>query len=149
MSETSPLVKELMHTLHSLHRSMHKLDAHGDCSPMSHLQMHTLLLVREKGSCSMKELAQAQKIVPATMTALVDRLVKKDMLLRITDTIDRRVTRVSLSEAGKQALEQFYKEKQRRANLLVNVLDPEEQETLVNLMKKIDKHFLTLLSTRE
>lgn len=143
------IVKELMATLHSLHRNMRKLDTSDDCSPMSMLQMHTLLQVQEHGSCSMKELAKAQKIVPATMTALVERLVKKDMLRREEDPEDRRVIRVRLTEGGKAALRAFYEEKQRRAVMFLDILSEEEQKTFVNLMKKIDQHFLTLLAKEE
>lgn len=149
--DTSALVHELMATLHSVHRNMRCLDAssNADCVDMSHLQMHTLLMVREHGSCSMKELADSQRIVPATMTALVDRLVKKGMLDRTADPEDRRSIRVSLSQQGKDLLEKFYHQKVERATMMLGILDLEEQKILVNLMKKIDKHFLTLIDEKK
>lgn len=143
------LVKELMETMHSLHRSMHKIDFHEDCTDLSLLQMHTLRCVQERGSCSMKELAEQQKIVPATMTALVERLVKKDLLVRTPDPEDRRVVRVSLSATGEETLKAFYLEKQRRVALLLGILDDSEQRTLVDLMKKIETHFLAILAKKE
>lgn len=124
---------------------MHKLDTTDQCSPLSLLQMHTLLLVQERGSCSMKELATSQKIVPATMTALVNRLVKKGVLLRVTDTADRRITRVKLSAEGEAVLQEFYEEKQRSAQFLLGTLEEEEQHMFVQLLKKIDSHLLTIL----
>lgn len=149
--ETSALVHELMATLHSVHRNMRCLDSakNAECADMSHLQMHTMLMVREHDSCSMKELAESQRIVPATMTALVDRLVKKGMLERTSDPEDRRSIRVSLSQQGKELLEKFYRHKVERATMLLGILDLEEQKTLVGLMKKIDKHFLTLIDGKK
>lgn len=149
MSDTQSQVHELMKTLHSLRRSMHRLHLAHECPEMSMLQMHTLLEIHEHGSRSMKELATSQKIMPATMTALVDRLEKKGMLERIPDREDRRSIRVSLSKMGKDLLESFYKEQIVRASMLLNVLDAAEQETLVGLMKKIDGHFLTLIDKKQ
>lgn len=142
------LVTDLLDTLHSLHRSMHKLNLHSGCADLSMLQMHTLLYVREHGPASMKELADMQKMQPATTTALVDRLVAKGLLTRQPDAHDRRVTRVGLTPTGLELLGDIYTQKQEQTAMLLEVLAPEEQEHLVELMKKIDGHFLALLEKK-
>ncbi|PIV90489.1 hypothetical protein COW46_03215 [Candidatus Gracilibacteria bacterium CG17_big_fil_post_rev_8_21_14_2_50_48_13] len=143
------LVKDLLDSMHSLLRSMHKLNIHSDCADLSMLQMHTLLYIRERGPASMKELSDMQKMQPATTTALIDRLVAKNLLKRETDAVDRRVTRVGLTPTGLELLGSIYEQKQQQTATFLEILDTAEQEELVRLMRKIDAHFLELLEKKE
>src|ERR1700726_824474 len=49
---------------------------------------------------SQSELADRMGVEGATMVAMVDRLVKTGLVVRQTSTIDRRVKRVVITEAG-------------------------------------------------
>jgi DNA-binding MarR family transcriptional regulator len=57
----------------------------------------------EKGGQSQKELADKLHIKAATMTVMLNRLEKSELLKRCLDNEDRRVSRVFLTEKGKKA----------------------------------------------
>lgn len=118
------------------------VDEFYDLSP---LQMYTLLILSEHGSCTMRELARQQKIVPASMTAQIDRLVKKGLIERTNDKTDGRIVRVQMSDEGKEKLKQLYTKKHEETKQILSILTQEEQEALVASMKKIEAHFLTVL----
>ena len=65
---------------------------------------HPLLFsLAEKGGQSQKELADKLHIKAATMTVMLNRLEKSELLKRCLDNEDRRVSRVFLTEKGKKA----------------------------------------------
>ena len=65
---------------------------------------HPLLFsLDKKGGQSQKELAARLHIKPATMTVMLNRLEKSEMIKRCPDDDDRRVSRVYLTEKGRKA----------------------------------------------
>ncbi len=68
-------------------------------------QMHCLMAIRERGSISIKDLAQALLISPPSASAMVDRLVEVGAVVREQSPVDRRGVVVSVSEEGAQAIE--------------------------------------------
>lgn len=65
---------------------------------------HPLLFsLAKKGGQSQKELAEKLHIKAATITVMLNRLEKSEMIKRCPDDNDRRVSRVYLTEKGKKA----------------------------------------------
>ena len=69
------------------------------------LHFEILMLLAEEGSLPVFEIGKRLVLAKAHMTQLVDKLVEKEMVEREADPSDRRVTRISLTETGKQSLE--------------------------------------------
>jgi len=61
---------------------------------------------RTRPGCTLNELAEAANQAPATMTGIVDRLVKRNLVERQRDTQDRRALRLYLTPAGVELLSQ-------------------------------------------
>jgi DNA-binding MarR family transcriptional regulator len=59
-------------------------------------------------SLSMKEIAQALEITPASTTALAGRLEARGWAQRQPDPDDQRMTRLHLCDAGRDALQSYY-----------------------------------------
>ena len=69
------------------------------------LHFEILMLLAEEGSLPVFEIGKRLVLAKAHMTQLVDKLVEKEMVIREADPGDRRVTRISLTETGKQSLD--------------------------------------------
>ena len=74
-------------------------------SELSVAQLHTIGVVRKLGSLTMGELAEQLGITAPSASAMVDRLVEKQILIRAHSTEDRRKVVVSISPAVDQEIE--------------------------------------------
>ncbi|MDK2809676.1 MAG: MarR family transcriptional regulator, organic hydroperoxide resistance regulator [Petroclostridium sp.] len=64
-------------------------------------QPPVLFALWERDGLTQTELAQRRKLTPATITATLKRMEKAGWLMRRTDSEDSRVSRVYLTEKGK------------------------------------------------
>ncbi len=71
---------------------------------MNPSDMVLLALVEEGGEVSMGEVAQKLQISKQYATPLIDRLVRQDFLARNRVEADRRVVKISITPAGREAL---------------------------------------------
>lgn len=67
-------------------------------------QMSTLVLIRDHGAISIKELASATRVSSPSASAMVDRLVDIGVLSREPSRVDRREVCITLSEAGEEVV---------------------------------------------
>ncbi len=73
-------------------------------------QMTTLLVIRERGEMSVKEIAQATHVSPPSASAMIDRLVELGMVTRRNSRVDRREVRVAMTNEGKERVEMLESE---------------------------------------
>ena len=86
------------------------------------LHFEIMMLLPEEGSLPVFEIGKRLVLAKAHMTQLVDKLVENEMVKRETDPEDRRVTRISLTDTGKQNLD-----------CLVNSIDDALEKALASL----------------
>jgi DNA-binding MarR family transcriptional regulator len=88
-------------------------------------QFFTLVTIHrfEKG-CTMGMLADETHQCSATMTGIVDRLLKMKLVQRARDENDRRVVLVKLTEAGRAILKKARDERLQRLRTVMKRLDP-------------------------
>lgn len=107
--------------------------------------VRALRVVESAGRRGMRQclLAEAMKLQAATVSRLVDALVKKDLINRAPHPTDRRVTMLALTAAGEQRLEQ------RRADYrgLAEALTPEAVEAMRATAPLLDVVIQTLALT--
>ncbi|CAM2851231.1 MarR family transcriptional regulator [Hathewaya histolytica] len=72
-------------------------------------QPHLLLALQLEEGQSQKELADKMKIKPATITVMIKRMEKEGLVERIQDTEDQRISRVYLTEKGKDKCKEVYR----------------------------------------
>src|SRR5688572_22042152 len=65
-------------------------------------QKKIMILLEEFGSLKMSEIARQISVTMPSATAIVDKMVKADLVKRDADPQDRRVIRIALSDAGRQ-----------------------------------------------
>ncbi len=73
-------------------------------------QMTTLLVIRERGEMSVKEIAHATHVSPPSASAMTDRLVELGMVTRKNSRVDRREVCVAMTDEGKEKVETLERE---------------------------------------
>lgn len=67
-------------------------------------QMGVLAMLLRHGSCTHKQLAHLERVRPPSMTRTVALLAERGLVTRSPDAVDRRVTHVHLTDAGRAVL---------------------------------------------
>jgi DNA-binding MarR family transcriptional regulator len=100
-------------------------------------QFFTLLFVStsERG-CTMSELANQTRHSLATMTGIVDRLVKLDLVKRGGNPDDRRIVLVELTDTGRARLEEVHAARRRHLEQAFSRFSEADQRELVRLIKE-------------
>ncbi len=84
------------------------------------------------------ELAERCGVTPATISGLVDGLIKADYVERLVDPGDRRVQPVRLTKEGIEHMEGLLPGYFKLINRLFKVLDASERESLLGILKKLE-----------
>ncbi|MNT73310.1 putative HTH-type transcriptional regulator YusO [compost metagenome] len=71
-------------------------------------------LLADRGRCTMSELKAALEVTTGAVTGLVDRLERHGLVQRAPSEEDRRVTYLSLTEAGMAAIGEAWLAYERR-----------------------------------
>ncbi|MCW8917234.1 MAG: MarR family transcriptional regulator [Gammaproteobacteria bacterium] len=94
----------------SLRRIIRAIDLHSKRlereSGLTGPQLLLLRLVANTGQLTAGVIAREVSLSQATVTAIIDRLEQKGLLQRLRNTEDKRKVMLSLTSAGKAALEQ-------------------------------------------
>ena len=70
------------------------------------LHVEIMHLLRQEGILHVAEIGHRLQIAKAQMTHLLDKLVALDLVERQTDTTDRRILNIALTEKGKALLQE-------------------------------------------
>ena len=86
---------------------------------------------------TLKELAEAMKLAPATVSELVESLVKKNFLQRVQNPEDRRAVQITLTDHGQMLLDECLKAVDTLCEKLLAGLQPAERTAMLNGLAKI------------
>ena len=100
-------------------------------------ERHVLETLGEKPVWRTGELAERLETSGSTLTSLLDRLEEKQMAVRSRDERDRRVVLVKLTRQGRRRYRQLRLRRLQRAKELLSQLTDEDQEALLNLLRKM------------
>lgn len=107
---------------------------------ITYSQFRVLNCLWKKGGLTQKEILEIICVKPSTLTGIIDILVKKDLVIRKADEVDRRVKRIFLTDKGKglkQASWQIIMELESRST---KKLSQEEKALMIKWLKCIDKN---------
>jgi len=111
-----------------------EMEQHG----LTAVQAKVLIFMQDLERPTSQQLGEYCGLDAASLTGVVDRLIKLDLLERIPDLNDRRVNRIDYTQSGK-TLAKKIKQKQEPANLdFMTKLSDSEQKQLRNLLHKLD-----------
>lgn len=96
-------------------------------------QQAQLLCSCEHRPSSMTDLAALLNCDKTNVTGLVDRVAKRDLVTRSSDPSDRRVSQVTLTEQGRELVQQFQGELQRHLHERLSHWSRARRQQLIDL----------------
>ena len=78
-------------------------------------------------------------LASGSMTAAVDRLEKRSLLIRKTTSADRRARVLELTPEGRMLVEQAFTQHSEDLERIMSVLDTREKEQLYEISKKLGR----------
>jgi DNA-binding MarR family transcriptional regulator len=129
----------LYNALHRLIRQIHRL-AHQEMyhkSGLYHQQAHLLHLISQNDGANQRELAEQMDVRPSSMTEMLNKLERANLITRKQDEKDQRVMRICLTESGKRATEQATATTGDFIGSLFNCLSEEESAQMLAIIEKI------------
>ena len=100
-------------------------------SEVSLPQYRTLVVLGSRGPQRIVDLAQALGVDPSTATRMCDRLVRKRLITRRRDVVDRRGVTLDLSAAGQRLVTRVARRRRREIARILAKVDPAEYQALV------------------
>ena len=98
------------------------------------VQFRVLQIVAERGNCTATHIAQQMRVSQATITALVDKLVKHGVVTREKSQTDRRQTNIVITDAGHETIRRAPDALQQR---YVRKFEAWEQAQLVASLERV------------
>ena len=110
-----------------------------DVSIRQHQTMSLVCRLTEEkpNGVTLKELAEAMKLAPATVSELVESLVKKNFLQRVQNPEDRRAVQITLTDHGQTMLDQCIKCVDSLCEKLLVDLSATERNAMLAALTKI------------
>lgn len=97
---------------------------------LGHLSVH--------GKSRPSDIAKVLGLTPPTVTHLSEKLVKKELAVRLTDEEDRRSVYLDITDAGKEMLERANREGHVLRKKLFEKLTLEEQQKMLRIYQKMN-----------
>ena len=96
-----------------------------------------LELLYHKGRQPIQKIGQKILLSSGSMTYVVDKLEKKGLIERVFCKEDKRVTYMSITSAGNELIEEIFPSHEKKINELMSALSETEQETAIDLLRKL------------
>jgi len=104
---------------------------------VSAAQINCLLALHENGPLPPSQIAKHVMVNSSTITGIIDRLEKKDLVKRLRISRDRRVITVELTRTGKILAENAPSPIQQKIIDGLNKLSPSEMEQIALTLKRL------------
>jgi MarR family 2-MHQ and catechol resistance regulon transcriptional repressor len=98
-----------------------------------------LELLLHKGTVPISMLGEHLSLTSGSLTTMVDRLEKKELLERQFAPDDRRVRLISLTKAGKKLIQRIFKRHCQDMENALSGLNVKERQQLMHLLKQARK----------
>ncbi|MEM6836226.1 MAG: MarR family transcriptional regulator [Cyanobacteria bacterium P01_C01_bin.120] len=133
-----PTMRELVRTYQAFAAYS---EAHIRQFDLTSSQFDVVATLGNTDGLSMSDIGQKTLITKGTLTGVVDRLIKKDLVMRENLPGDRRSVIVSLTSKGQQVFEQVFPVHIAYLKTQFENLDPSELELLRILLSRLRQNF--------
>ncbi len=110
-----------------MHRSMRGWGLFAKSTGLSMPQFSILMQLHHKGAYAMSKVSEGFDITPAAASQLVDKLVHSGLIERTEDPQDRRAKLLTLTDKGREIIQQGIEERYRWVDQLAEKLTDEER----------------------
>lgn len=106
-------------------------------SGVTAVQFRVLQIIAELGHATAKEISVRMRVSQATVTSLVDKLVRQELALREKSETDRRQTNIHITTKGRQTLTEAPDPLQQRFVRKFDAMENWEQAMLVSSLERV------------
>ena len=117
------------------------------CNGVTLAQCHTLLEIENKKKESVSELAKTLGLDKSTVSRTIDGLVNIGLVDRIIPVENRRMSELSLTDAGKNVCNSINCANDRYFHEVLSVFTDSEREELIRLFEKVTARMIQLRSS--
>ncbi|HEX9338407.1 MAG TPA: MarR family transcriptional regulator [Pseudonocardiaceae bacterium] len=118
-------------------RTSIRTDYPWESLPMA--QVELLMALADHAPAKIGRLAELQRLAPNTVSGLVQQLVEAGLASRVTDPADRRVARVSLTDAGHLQLAEWQAAHERRIGSALDRLAAADRAAIMSALPGLDQ----------
>jgi DNA-binding MarR family transcriptional regulator len=118
-------------------RTSIRTDYPWESLPMA--QVELLMALADHAPAKIGRLAELQRLAPNTVSGLVQQLVESGLASRETDPADRRVARVTLTDAGHRQLDEWKAAHERRIGSALARLDVTDRAAIMLALPGLDE----------
>lgn len=133
-----PTMRELVRTYQAFAAYS---EAHVRQLNLTPSQFDVIATLGSTAGMSMSDIGERTLITKGTLTGVIDRLVKKELVTRENPPGDRRTVIVRLTDQGKQQFEQAFPAHIAYLRTQFENLEPSELELLRVLLGRLRQHF--------
>jgi len=101
------------------------------------LSLVCMLIEEHREGITLKQLAAVMKLAPATVSELVERLVQKDLLVRVQNPNDRRAVQITPTANTRKLMDESLRSIDAVCGKLLEGLSPAEQESVLTGLSRI------------
>jgi DNA-binding MarR family transcriptional regulator len=109
-------------------------------SPITHLsilQLQALIFIKQHPNVQMRDIAAHFRIELPSATSLLNKLHQMKMVTRKTDTDDRRVVRIMLTNEGQTLLNDAMIERGKKMEKVLSFLSEHDKMALLRILKTL------------
>lgn len=135
--EADELVDLLQQTLAKFHPSLTELTEVWSDVNVTIQQLRVMTILYNDGPRRVSLLARRLNVSTPTMTGILDRLVRQDLITRQDDPEDRRVVLNALTEKGQSLIERLQPVQSERLKAIVNQLASNERQDVATGLARL------------
>lgn len=107
---------------------------------VTRVQWIAMYYLSKYGVMSQKDLADRMDLKESTVARLVDRMESENLIKRIKDAFDRRITNIELTESGRKRIVELLPEGQKMSDFFSKGITDEEIEVFKRVLDKFMKN---------
>ena len=126
--EYAEIVAEVF--VETVSKSAEKTNCSDSDSDITPALMECLQYIYLHGVSPIREIANGLEISLSAASQLVERLVKKQLVTRCEDELDRRLTKIELTDAGREAVRQMRRRKSEWFETILEAMPQSQRKAL-------------------
>lgn len=112
-------------------------------------QPQLLMALREHENASQRELAKILEVSPATLTVMLRRMDSKQLIERLNDPQDMRLTRLRLTQGGREKLAQIDDIVKHAGKQLDGLFSKQELDIARQMMERVCERLFDVPQPRD
>ncbi|MFD2615362.1 MarR family winged helix-turn-helix transcriptional regulator [Paenibacillus gansuensis] len=135
----SQLIDRYFSSMNTVQRAMNVMITERMPKHLTSDQFCILKYIGEQEQCTSSELSEVFFVGKSSITAMINRLAEKELIVRHPDEKDRRVTYLALTEEGKRLSQELNRTIEQLLAKYIVHFEEEEALAFINTLEKLGK----------